>query len=100
MHYKRMLVAVFLLIAVTASLLSACNSKPAKLSDMGDEELLQYLTDAGVTIPEKVEFETVRRMIVILEDDPDFTDPARSDAKIKLLFDELRVVVTQYDLSK
>lgn len=54
MHHKRGLLVPILFIAVMVLLLSACSSRNTeqKLSEMEDSELIQYIADSGVTVPE------------------------------------------------
>lgn len=69
MRYRRSLLASFLVIVLTALLLSACsnNNKENKLSELEDIKLNQYMTDSGITIPESVDMDTIRSIIIELE---------------------------------
>ena len=69
MHYRRSWLTSFLAIVLTALLLSACsnNNTENKLSELEDTKLIQYLTDSGITIPESVNTDTIRGIIIELE---------------------------------
>ena len=69
MHYKRSVLALFLSIVLMVFLLSACsnNNTECKLSELKDDKLIQYITDSKIAIPEDIDIDTIRGMIIELE---------------------------------
>lgn len=99
MQLKRRLPVFFLLIVLTALLISACSGEKEKpkLSDLGDDELIQYITDAGVTIPEIVRIGTIRGMLGELEEDPEHRAPVLGYTPITDLYEDIRALVIEYN---
>ena len=87
MRYRRSLLASFLVIVLTALLLSACsnNNKENKLSELEDIKLNQYMTDSGITIPESVDMDTIRSIIIELEDSPEHPTHCRRHFDCRLV---------------
>lgn len=98
MHHKRGLLVPILFIAVMVLLLSACSSRNTeqKLSEMEDSELIQYIADSGVTVPESVSVDTVRGIIVELENDPEHSAPIMSYTVVTDLYEDLCNLVVEY----
>ncbi len=98
---KKRVVAAVLLVALVIGLAAFWFYQRAnrKLSDLNDQELLQYLTDAGVVIPDEATMELIRGSIILLEDDPDYANPV-STAPILRLFEDLRRVVEEYERNR
>ncbi len=75
MRCKKSLFVLIILIVMTAILLTACSDKTEdrKLSEFEDQELLEYIADAGVSLPEELNMDAskLREMIVIFEENPD-----------------------------
>ena len=99
MRYRRSLLASFLVIVLTALLLSACsnNNKENKLSELDDIKLNQYMTDSGITIPESVDMDTIRSIIIELEDNPEHPAPIVGDTLIADLYEDIRNLVVEYE---
>ncbi len=102
MRYRRSLLASFLVIVLTALLLSACsnNNKENKLSELEDIKLNQYMTDSGITIPESVDMDTIRSIIIELEDNPEHPAPIVGDTLIADLYEDIRNLVVEYEAGK
>lgn len=79
-------------------LLSACSSitSKSKLSEMEDNELIQYMIDSGVSIPENMQVYAIREMIIELEKDPEHSPPVVGWTVITDLYEEIRRVVKNY----
>lgn len=92
-HKKALLIICLVIVLVFVTL--AAFAKP-KLSDMSDEELIQYVTDAGVTIPSWIPVRSVRLMIKELEKDPEYPTPVLEIFPSSHWFDDLREVVKAY----
>ena len=67
-----------------------------KLSELQEDQCIQYLTDNGVSIPEGLEASSVREMIAELENDPDKSAPAVSWTILADFYEDLRRAVKQY----
>ena len=95
-------VYVALTIVLTALLLSACsnNNKENKLSELEDIKLNQYMTDSGITIPESVDMDTIRSIIIELEDNPEHPAPIVGDTLIADLYEDIRNLVVEYEAGK
>lgn len=102
MRYGRSLLASFLVIVLTALLLSACsnNNKENKLSELEDIKLNQYMTDSRITIPESVDMDTIRSIIIELEDNPEHPAPIVGDTLIADLYEDIRNLVVEYEAGK
>ena len=102
MHYRRSWLTSFLAIVLTALLLSACsnNNTENKLSELEDTKLIQYLTDSGITIPESVNTDTIRGIIIELEDNREHSAPIVGDILIADLYEDIRNLVVEYEASK
>ena len=102
MRYRRSLLASFLVIVLTALLLSTCsnNNKENKLSELEDIKLNQYMTDSGITIPESVDMDTIRSIIIELEDNPEHPAPIVGDTLIADLYEDTRNLVVEYEAGK
>ncbi len=76
MRYKRGLFITILLVLVVVALFFAfcCKKMPAKLSEMKDDDLIQYLADAGITYPDpsSVDLNTMREVFAAYENAPDY----------------------------
>lgn len=75
MRCQKPLHALVMVIILTAILLSACSDKAEdrKLSEFKDDELLEYIADAAVSLPEELNMDAskLREMIVKFEENPD-----------------------------
>ena len=97
MQHKRNLLAFILLIAFTVLLLSACSGKPeGRLSELADSELTEYLSDSGIILPEGVDLDTVRGIIVELEEDPRHPAPVLGDTLVTDIYEDIRTLVIEY----
>ncbi len=96
---KKRVVAAVLLVALVIGLAAFWFYQRAnrKLSDLDDQELLQYLTDAGVTIPEGYGIKAVREVVITFENDPDYPTPLLGWMEVGFLYDDLRQVVRAYE---
>lgn len=95
----RIFVSVFLIL-LSLLILSACSGSPTtkrKLSEMGDDELTQYLTDSGVVIPDDIGMRGVRWIINELENDPNRHTPAVGYTPFADLFEDIRDVMVGRD---
>lgn len=63
-------------------------------------KLIQYLTDSGITIPESVNTDTIRGIIIELEDNPEHSAPIVGDILIADLYEDIRNLVVEYEASK
>lgn len=101
MHYRRSVLALFLSIVLTVLLLSACsnNNTECKLSELKDDELIQYITDSEIAIPESVHIDTIRGMIIELENNPDHTAPVVGYTLVADLYEDIRNLVVEYEPS-
>lgn len=88
------------LIAVVLAglLLSACYGKTAeyKLSKMKDGELIQHITSSNVTIPENVSIDTIREIIIQLEENPEYPAPVLGYTVMEDFFEDIRIIVKEY----
>ncbi len=78
--------------------LSSCsnNNETMKLSELGDEALIQYLDDEGISIPNGIVILSVREMLADLEADPNRHPIVVSWAEVSDFFEELRVIVKRH----
>lgn len=91
------------LILLSLLMLSACSGSPAtkrKLSEMGDDELTQYLADSGVVIPDDIGMSGVRWIVNELENDPNRHTPAVGYTPFADLFEDVRDVMAERDTDK
>ncbi len=65
------------------------------LSELGDEALLQYLDDEGISIPNGIDVSSIREMISDLEADPDRHPLFVSWQAASDFYEELRAVVKE-----
>ena len=88
---------VFIMLA--ALLLSACGKtvEKSKLSDLNDEELINYITNYGAEIPHDVTIVTIRAMLEELEADPDHPEPVLGHTPIVELYRDIRSMVIKYN---
>lgn len=93
---KRRYAYILVVIAILANLVFVACSSDVKLSEMDDDELMQYLEDADVTLPQGFEAENIRGMITELEEDPNHAAPVVSWSVISDLYEDLRTVVKEY----
>ena len=63
---------------------------------MEDNELMEYILDSGVSIPENMEVNTIREMIIELEEDPEHSPPVVGWTVITDLYEDIRNVVKNY----
>lgn len=91
----RKVLLIICAVIVIAGVIFAAFAKP-KLSDMSDEELIQYVTDAGVTIPTSIGANSIRLMIKTLEEDPEHMSLNLNWSAVNDLFEDLREVVNAY----
>ena len=101
MHYGRSVLALFLSIVLTVLLLSACsnNNTECKLSELKDDDLNKYITDSEIAIPESVDIDTIRGMIIELENDPDHPAPVVGYTLVADLYEDIRDLVVEYEPS-
>lgn len=101
MHYGRSVLALFLSIVLTVLLLSACsnNNTECKLSELKDDDLNKYITDSEIAIPESVDIDTIRGMIIELENDPDHPAPVVGYTLVADLYEDIRDLVVKYEPS-
>lgn len=101
MHYGRSVLALFLSIVLTVLLLSACsnNNPECKLSELKDDELNKYITDSEIAIPESVDIDTIRGMIIELENNPDHPAPVVGYTLVADLYEDIRNLVAEYEPS-
>ncbi len=100
MLYKKYAIQVVCVICSLVLLLSACSFVPPerKLSEMSDEELIQYLIDSGVPSLELKHIEVadlIRKFVVELEEDPD-SPPAVSWSVLADMYEGIREAVKEY----
>ena len=102
MHYKRSVLALFLSIVLMVFLLSACsnNNTECKLSELKDDKLIQYITDSKIAIPEDIDIDTIRGMIIELENNLDHPAPVMGYTLVADLYEDLRNLVVEYEPSK
>lgn len=102
MHCRRSLLASILSIVLTVLLLSACsnNNTECKLSELEDDKLMQYITDSGIAIPESVDMDTIRGMVIELEENPDHPAPIVGYTLVADLYEDIRNLVVEYELNK
>lgn len=102
MHYKRSVLALFLSIVLMVFLLSACsnNNTERKLSELKDDKLIQYITDSKIAIPEDIDIDTIRGMIIELENNLDHPAPVMGYTLVADLYEDLRNLVVEYEPSK
>lgn len=95
---KKYAIGAVCIVGLIALFLCACSSEgsESKLSEMGDNELIQYIVDSGVSIPENIEVKSIREMIIELEENPDHPSPALGWTVITDLYEDLRNVVKTY----
>lgn len=98
MFQKRVFISV-LFVALTVLSLSACSGEKMeyRLSGMEDRELIQYMDDFGVAIPESVDMDTLRKIIVELENNPDQPTPVIGYTVITDLYEDIRNLVREKD---
>lgn len=86
------------MVALVFLSLSACSAIPSenKLSEMEDNELIRYIVDSGVPVPENMEVETIREMVIELEEDADHSPPVVGWTVLADLYEDLRNVVKIY----
>lgn len=102
MTYRRSGLALFLSIVLTVLLLSACsnNNTKCKLSELKDDKLIQYITDSEIAIPESVDIDTIRGMIIELEKNPDHPAPIVGYTLVADLYEDIRNLVVEYEPSE
>lgn len=102
MTYRRSVLALFLSIVLTVLLLSACsnNNTKCKLSELKDDKLIQYITDSEIAIPESVDIDTIRGMIIELEKNPDHPAPVAGYTLVADLYEDIRNLVVEYEPSE
>lgn len=85
-------------IVLTLGLLSGCfgETTERKLSEMEDDQLIQYMTDWEISIPENVGIDSIREMIVELEDDPDHPAAVLGWTVMMDLYEDIRHAVKRY----
>ncbi len=87
-------IVTMLLLVFLSFCLGACVKN--KLSEMEDQELFQYVEDANISIPQGIEPDNIRSMIVELEKNPESPGPVVGWTDIATLFEELRDLVEDY----
>ncbi len=92
--------ALLIILSVLMIFSCSCGSEKQKLSEMEDDELIQYISDSGVEIPEWADIVTIRSMIVDLENDPSSPTSAVGYTPYADLFEDLRGVVVEYEAQK
>lgn len=92
-YLSKLLVALL----VAACVLSACSGQgeKIKLSEMDDNALIAYLEGEEVTAPEDIGIETIRAMIIRLEENPDSVVAVSLKGMFELN-EDLRKVVKDY----
>ena len=98
----RIFVSVFLIL-LSLFMLSACSGSPTtkrKLSERGDDELTQYLTDSGVVIPDDIGMRGVRWIVNELENDPNHPPLVVGYTQFADLFEDIRDVMVGRDTDK
>lgn len=98
MLYKKYAIRSVCIVGLVVLLLCACSSERSedKLSEMEDNQLIQYLVASGVSIPENIEVKLIRDMIIELEEDPEHPSPALGWTVITDLYEDLRNAVKTY----
>ena len=96
------IIALFLSIVLMVFLLSACsnNNTECKLSELKDDKLIQYITDSKIAIPEDIDIDTIRGMIIELENNLDHPAPVMGYTLVADLYEDLRNLVVEYEPSK
>ena len=97
---KRILAFILVLISVVG-VFSACSGnnekqETKKLSEMSDEELLQYLEDKDIFVPTGLTAEDIQEFVAMLEADPDHPPLEYGFFPTNELFEELRAIVKGY----
>ena len=79
-------------------LFSACSNSDGKekLSELSEEQLIEFLTERDVFLPNGVEVSSIQEMLSDLEEDPDCQAPVVSWSVITDFYEELRAVVKDY----
>lgn len=79
-------------------LFSACSNdaETEKLSELSEEQLIEFLTERDVSLPNGVEVSSIQEMVSDLEEDPDSQAPVVSWSVITEFYEELRAVVKDY----
>lgn len=95
---KKYAISAVCIVGLIVLFLCACSSEgsASKLSEMGDNDLLQYIADSGVSIPESIEVKSIREMIIELEENPEHPSPALGWTVMTDLYEDLRSVVKIY----
>ncbi len=99
MRHKRLLCCLTVVLALSLVAFFALTGGTAqtKLSDLADEALVLYLTDAGVRIPDhNVDIDTIRGILTSLEEDPNQPEPVLNWTPIVDMFEDIRTVVKDY----
>ena len=97
---NRKLLSYFCVFTMLAALLlSACTKtvEKSKLSDLSDEELINYIANCGVEIPPGVTIVTIRAMLEELEVDPDHPEPVLGHTPLVELYRDIRFMVIKYN---
>ncbi len=94
-HVCIFIVPVILLCGIF-SLVSCSKNEQMKLSELGDEALLQYLDNEDISIPNGIQVSSIRKMISELEADPDRHPIIVSWAAVIVFYEELRVLVKKH----
>ena len=96
--YRKVITSILCVTMLLSILLfSACAGEKAKpkLSEMEDEKLIQYLTDAGVSIPEQTDVDDLREAVKRIEEDPNTIGAYGWDV-LSDLHESVRNAVNQY----
>lgn len=96
-HKKWIVIALFVLLAVVICVCLWKGNQP-KLSDMKDKELIRYIQNCGVTLPEQADdISVLRGMLRELEEDPNHEVPSFSGLSYwEDVYEDLRKVVKTY----
>lgn len=102
MHCRRCILVLILSIVLTVLLLSACsnNNTECKLSELEDDKLIQYITDSKIALPEDMDIDTIRGMIIELENNPDHPAPVVGYTLVADLYEDIRNLVVEYEPSE
>lgn len=102
MYYRRRVLVLILSIVLTVLLLSACsnNNTECKLSELKDDKLIQYITDSKIAIPEGMDIDTIRGMIIELENNLDHPAPVVGYTLVADLYEDIRNLVVEYEPSE
>lgn len=79
-------------------LFSACSNDAGKekLSELSENELVEFLTEKEISLPNGVEVSSIQEMLSDLEEDPDRHAPVVSWSVITDFYEDLRAVVKDY----